>query len=217
MRRMVDPRRILERAAETRVPCEVLPRGNARAEGEWQRGLILRVERGGVVVRLARAPDQGTDVRVWITVDGTSWTFEASVLRVGVPVPDRSQDGVLLGYLADFREAPRTGHAALAIELLPPNGAAPVPLEGSGAHMVDLSPTACIVSLPREFPVVLAVQADVNLRVTLSDRAPIALTARVAGLAQGETHLVYTLHVLRVQDAQRWPELIATARGVLGL
>jgi hypothetical protein len=214
---MVDPRRILERAAENRVPCEVLPRAGRRSEGEWQRGIVLRVERGGVVVRLARAPDPGTDVRVWVSVDGTSWTFEASVLRVGVPVPDRSQDGVLLGYLDNVREAPRTGPAALSVELLPPSGAAPVALEGGGAHVVELSPTACIVSLPRAFPVVLAVQADVTLRVALSDRAPIALTARVAGLAQGESHLVYTLHVVRVQDAERWPAIVAAARETLGL
>ena len=73
------------------------------------------------------------------------------------------------------------------------------------------------MSLPRAFPVVLAVQADVTLRVALSDRAPIALTARVAGLAQGESHLVYTLHVVRVQDAERWPAIVAAARETLGL
>ena len=208
---MHDPRRVLEQAADQRSTCEVQARN-----GAWQRGQVVRVERGGVVLRLARALTSGTDVRVWLTVEGRSWTFEASVLRAGVPVPDRSQDGVLLGYLDGFREAEATRVDALTLELLPHTGG-PVSLEGGGARVVDLSPQEWVVSIAREFPVVLALQADVRLRIGVAGRAPMELIARVHALAQGDTHLLYTLRVASVDDGERYTQIVAEARAALKL
>ncbi len=208
---MHDPRRILEQASEQRATCEVQARN-----GAWQRGQVVRVERGGVVLRLARALASGTDVRVWLTVEGRSWTFEASVLRAGVPVPDRSQDGVLLGYLDGFREAEATRVDALTLELLPHTGG-PVSLEGGGARVVDLSPQEWVVSITREFPVVLALQADVRLRIGVAGRAPMELVARVHALAQGDTHLLYTLRVASVDDGERYTQIVAEVRAALNL
>ncbi len=208
---MSDPRLILTRAAELRVTCDLQPR-----QGAWQRGLVVRVEHGGVVIRMARPPAPGTDLHAWLTVEGRSWTFEASVVRVGVPVPDRSQEGVLLGYLASFREAPAGSERRVTLELLPHTGG-PLSLEGGGARIVDFTPERWLVSVPRDFPVVLAVKAEVKLRLGLSDRAPVGVEARVSGLARGEQHLVYTLDILRSDDPSRYTESLAAARALLQL
>jgi hypothetical protein len=208
---VTDPRAVLTRAAELKLPCELQPR-----QGAWQRGLVVRVEHGGVVLRMARPPAPGTDVHAWLTVEGRSWTFEASVVRVGVPVPDRSQDGVLLGYLASFREAPAGAERRVTLELLPHTGG-PLAMEGGGARIVDLTPERWLVSVPRDFPVVLAVKSETRLRLGLSDRAPVGLEARVSGMARGEQHLVYTLDVTRAEDPERYTETLAAARALLQL
>lgn len=212
---MDDPRRILERAAEARLHVEVLPR-----QGGWRRGEIVRVERGGVVLRLPSSPggpalSGGADVRCWLTLDGAPWTFEASVLRVGVPVPDRSQDGVLLGFLDGFRRADRAA-GTLVLEVLPHNGG-PVSLVTGAARLVDLSPAAWTVSTPTDFPLVFVQQGTVRLRLGVPDRAPMELGARVGTLSRGEGHLLYHLEITQVEDGERYRQLVADIRVALGL
>lgn len=212
---MDDPRRILERAAEARLSVEVLPR-----RGGWRRGEIVRVERGGVVLRLpavsgAPALSGGADVRCWLTLDGRPWTFEASVLRVGVPVPDRSQDGVLLGFIDGFRRADREA-GALVLDVLPHNGG-PVSLVTGAARLVDLSPAAWTVSTPTDFPLVFVEQGGVRLRIGVPDRAPMEIEARVGTLSRGEGHLLYHLQILQVADGDRYRELVADVRRALAL
>ncbi len=206
----VDPRRVLETAAEGRVACEVLPRG-----GTWTGGQLVRVERGGVVLRLATSVSSGTDVRVWMTVAGQPWTFEASVLRAGVPVPDRSQNGVLLGFIDAFR--PADVHAgALVLEVLPHNGG-PVSLVSGAARVVDLAPTEWTISTPRDFGLVFVAHGEVRLRIGLPDRAPMELSARVEALRPGEGHLLYAFRIASVEDSERYRALVAGMRQALGL
>lgn len=214
---MEDPRRVFERAAEARVPVEILPRG-----GGWRRGELVRVERGGVVLRLpglggggGPALIGGTDVRCWLTVEGRPFTFEASVLRVGVPVPDRSQDGVLLGFIDGFRPADRDA-AALVLEVLPPNGR-PVSLVGGAARLVDLAPDEWTVSTPLDFPIVFVEQGEVRLRLGVPERAPVEVGARVGALSRGQGHLLYSLRIVQVPDGDRYRALVAEVRAALGL
>ena len=84
----MDPRRILEDAAQHRQACEIQVRG----EG-WIRGQVIRVERAGLVVTASdRRFVGGEDLRIWMAVETKQYTFQASVIRAGVPVPERSQD-----------------------------------------------------------------------------------------------------------------------------
>ena len=119
----MDPRRILEEAAQHRQACEIQVRG----EG-WIRGVVVRVERGGLVLTTAdRRFIGGEDLRVWLSFESKYYTFQASVIRAGVPVPERSQDGLLLGFIDNWAEADsRSGGSAPEhkVELVPANGPA---------------------------------------------------------------------------------------------
>lgn len=208
---MDDPRRLLETAAEQRLACEVLPR-----RGTWRRAQVIRVEKGGLVLRLVGdAPAAGTDVRCWIRIDGVPYRFEASVLRVGVPVPDRSQGGVLLGFLDGWQRADQ-GSGALVLEVVPPNGS-PVSLVDGEARIVDLSPAEWTVSTPSRFTLVFVEQGAVRLRLGAPDRAPMEVRARVHRLAHADGHLLYALHIEDVGDPTTYQELVDVLRGALSL
>jgi hypothetical protein len=206
---MEDPRRILQAAAETHGACDLHPRG-----GAWLKGKVVRVERGGVVVT-APGLRSGVDVACWLSVDGISYTFEASVLRTGVPVPDRSQDGVLLGFLDGWRRAEGKGQG-LILEVLPSSGGSLSLIDGQ-ARVVELSPHEWLVTTPSDFPLVFVQQGSVRLRLGLPDRAPTELSARVKAMSRGEGHLLYALEIQRVEDPPAYRELLQELRQVLGL
>lgn len=208
---MSDPRRTLELAAEARVPIELLPR-----RGSWVKGTVIRMERGGVVVTVAgELPGAGTDVRAWLTVEGQPWTFEASVLRVGVPVPDRSQAGVLLGFVDGWRKAEKQA-AGIVLEALPPRGRA-VPLLAGDVRLVDLHPNEWTVSAPTDFRLVFAEKGTVRLRLGTPDRAPMEVGATVAGLTRSDSHLLYVLAIKDVEDADRYRDMVVDLRRLLAL
>lgn len=208
---MADPRRILERAAETRTAVEVLPRA-----GAWRHAQVIRVERGGLVLRLAGDPlANGVDVRCWLLVDGVPYTFEASVLRGGVPVPDRSQGGVLLGFLDGWRRADdQVG--GLVLDVLLANGG-PVSLLDGEVRLVELHPEEWTVTAPTRFTVVFAEGGTVRLRLGLPDRAPMDVGARVHRLSHGDGHLLYGLRIAHVADPDRYREVVVGMRAALGL
>lgn len=206
-----DPRRVLERAAESRARLELLPR-----DGAWRVAEVVRVERGGVVVRVPGGGLQsGRDLRCWLAVERVVYTFEASVLRVGVSVPDRSQNGVLLGFLDGWRVAPEGGgHAVL--EVVPANGR-PVSLLDGAVSIVDVTPEEWTVAAPRDFALVFVEQGAVRLRVGTPSRAPLEVKARVHRLSRGDGHLLYGLHVEEVDDLDRYREIVEAVRVALGL
>lgn len=208
---MLDPRRVLEAAAEQRLSCEVLPKN-----GTWRRGRVIRVERGGVVLTVPGAPlSGGVDVRCWITVDGQAYTFEASVLRAGVPVPDRSQEGVLLGFLDGWKKAERHG-GALQLDVVPHNGR-PISLVDGAARLVELDPGEWTVTAPTDFNLIFVEGGTVRLRLGLPDRAPMEVGARVRTLSRGDGHLLYRLRIEAVEDGERYREIVDGIRKQLGV
>ncbi len=208
---MDDPRRILEAAADARTGVEVLPRNGAAVRGQ-----VVRVERGGVVLSLVGTPPAaGTDLRCWLTVDGAAWTFEASVLRAGVPVPDRSQGGVLLGFIDGWKRA--SGSAAdVILEALPPTGGA-VSLVRGEVRIVELHPDEWTVSAPAGFPLVFVEGGSLRLRLGAPDGPPMDVGAEVHELTHGHGHLLYRLGIVEVGDPARYAEIVATLRRTLKL
>jgi len=206
---MVDPRRLLERAAELRAGCELLPR-----RGFWRHGEIVRVEKGGVVARVGGTPlESGVDVRAWLRIDGIPYTFEASVLRAGVAIPDRSQKGVLLGFIDGWQRADQVA-GVFALEVVPPNGS-PVSLLAGDVRLVDLSPEDWTISAPTGFTLVFVEQGAVRLRLSVPDRPPLDVQARVHRLARADGHLLYALHVEHVDDADAYRAMVDGIRGVM--
>ncbi len=208
---MDDPRRILEAAAESRCAVEVLPRGAA-----VMRGQVVRVERGGLVLSVSGSPPSaGTDLRCWLSVEGESWTFEASVLRSGVAVPDRSQGGVLLGFIDGWRKS-EAGAGGLVLEALPPTGG-PVSLTQGEVRLVDLHPDEWLVSAPSAFPLVFVEGGALRLRLGVPDRAPMEVGAEVRELTRSHGHLLYRFGITAVENPERYGEIVAALRATLGL
>ena len=208
---MEDPRRILEAAAESRSRIEVLPRGASVLTGQ-----LVRVERGGVVLALAGSPPSaGTDLRCWLSVDGQSWTFEASVLRSGVPVPDRGQGGVLLGFIDGWRKS-EAGGGRLLLEALPPTGG-PVSLTQGEVRLVDLAPDEWLVSAPSGFSLVFVEGGALRLRLGVPERPPMEVGAEVRELTRSHGHLLYRLGITGVEDPVRYGEIVAAIRQALAL
>lgn len=208
---MDDPRRVLEDAAEQRLSCEVLPRNGAS-----RRGRVIRVERGGIVLTVPGAPvAAGADVRVWITVNGKAYTFEASVLRAGVPVPDRSQEGLLLGFVDGWRRAERH-EGALVLDVVPHNGR-PVSLVDGAARVVEIAPTEWTITAPTDFNLIFAEGGKVRLRLGLPDRAPMEVGARVGALSRVDGHLLYRLAIEGVEDAERYGAIVDGIRARIGV
>ncbi len=204
---MEDPRRILEQAAERRVACEILPRS-----GGWSRGQVVRVEPGGVVVH---APELrlagGEDVRCWFSLEGTPRSFEASVIRTGVPVPDRSQHGVLLGFIDGWTVGEQLGAAGgdhgLDLGILPPNGPDISLIHGPG-RLVELSVDSLSFSLPSDHILVFVQGAGTRLRFAMPGEPEQLVDARVRSVVSGETHMLYHVDVLGIEDPERYRQAL---------
>ena len=191
-----DPRRILQEAATQRIACEILSRG-----GECVRGVMVRVERGGVVFTV---PDRrfvgGEDVRVWFSMDGQPYTFEASVIRSGVPVPDRTQDGLLVGFIDRWIEG-GAGAAPVGrvVAVLPPNGP-PISLLEPPARLVEVTLTGLSFVVPLAFKLVFVENGALTIRLGIPEAQPEEVVAQVRSLAQGDDYLLYHLHIQTVSD-----------------
>lgn len=191
-----DPRRILQDAATRRVGCEILPRG-----GECVHGTLIRVERGGIVLTTPqRRFAGGEDVRIWFSMDGQPYTFEASVIRTSVPVPDRTQDGLLIGFIDQWTEgAAGDASEGRLVEVLPPNGP-PISLLSPPAQLVEVTLSGLSFSVPLAFKLVFVESGAQRVRLGI-DGVPIQeVTARVRALAQGEDYLLYHLTIEDVPD-----------------
>lgn len=198
----LDPRRILDDAAQERVVCELLPR-----RGGVIRARLVRIERTGLVVTVPqRSVTAGADLRVWFRLRGTAYAFEASAVRVGVPVPDRSADGVLLGFLDGFREdahAAGSGASGRRFALLPPSGRA-ISLLEPPARVVHLGVESATFTLPADFRLVFVHSGRVTVELAVPGGAPVAARASVRALSKGDGYLLYDLFFEEVDDAQAW-------------
>jgi len=202
----MDPRRILEEAAQHRQACEIQVRG----EG-WIRGQVVRVERGGLVITAqGRRFVGGEDLRVWLGVDAKYYTFHASVIRSGVPVPERSQDGLLLGFIDNWTvsdsdtEVRTQGHT---VELVPINGPA-ISLLDAPVRLVELAIDGLSFSVPDEFKLIFVESGAITVRLGVQGTQPVDIQARVGDLSAGEGYRLYGLYFEGVEDADRHRSLV---------
>ncbi len=191
-----DPRRVLEEAADQRLSCELLTRS-----GECIQGVIVRIERGGVVMTVPmRRFVGGEDIRVWFSMAGQPYTFEASVIRVGVPVPDRTQDGLLVGFIDRWTAGTAgEGVAGRIAEVLPPSGP-PISLLEEPIRVVDISLDGLSFAVPIGFKLVFVESGSLTVRLGIPDVPAQEVTALVRALAQGEDYILYHLQVQEVPD-----------------
>lgn len=187
-----EPRAILDEAARRRAPCQVMPRG-----GSWQPGQFVRVDRAGVAVNVPGLRLLGgEDVQVWFSLDQQPYHFEASVLRAGVPVPDRGADGLLLGFIEGWR-AERPGpelvqQAGTSVRVLPPTGGA-LELAAGPAQLLELRPGGLSFSVPAEVPLKFVEGSRVRLVFQLPDEPQHEVEGRVRRLSQAEGRYLYAV------------------------
>ncbi len=202
----MDPRRILEDAAQNRQTCEIQVRG----EG-WIRGHVMRVERAGLVVTATdRRFVGGEDLRVWMVIDGKHYTFHASVIRSGVPVPGRSQDGLLLGFIDNWSES-TTGHTEHLpehrVDLIPSNGPA-ISLLKAPVRLVDLAIDGLSFSVPDDFKLIFVESGSITVRLGVAGTNSMDIAARVGDLSAGEGYRLYGLQFEGVEDPEAHRKLV---------
>jgi len=205
-----DPRRILDRAAQARTKCHILPRSSAVVTAS-----VVRVERGGVVVSVpTRALSTGADVKVWVPLDPHTWVFHATVLRSRLPVPARDEEGVLLGYIDRFeRESDHQGHSnGRRLDLIPSAGRG-ISLLRPPARLVHLGLDGLTFTLPAASKLVFVENAE--MQVVLSDSAAgtCAATARVRSLNRLDGVLLYDLAWVDVDAPDRLRVLVRVLPG----
>ena len=200
----MDPRRILEEAAQHRQACEIQVRG----EG-WVRGVVIRVERGGLVVTAAdRRFVGGEDLSIWLAFESKFYRFQASVIRSGVPVPGRGQDGLLLGFIDNWAEAEaRGGSGDHQVELLPANGPA-ISLLKAPVRLVDLAIDGLSFSVPDDFKLIFVESGAITVRLGAGGIEPIEVLARVGDLSAGEGYRLYGLYFEGVEDPEKHRDLV---------
>jgi hypothetical protein len=196
-------------AADSRVRCDILLQ-----KGGWCEGRVIRAENAGLVI-LAPGLQSGADVRVLLSVEGRSYTFEASVIRTGIPVPDRSQHGVVLGFIQGWRRADEGGRG-LVLELLPAIGGV-VSLMGGEVQLIELQPALWTVAASAGSWFVLAEQGQVRLRMGLPGQSPVELVARVQSVSRSDAHLLYALKIEQVGSPDRYREVLAGFQSTLKL
>jgi len=186
-----DPRELLDEAARRRLSCQVMPRA-----GAWSAAQLVRVDRAGVVLT---APglrlSGGEDLRVWFKLDEQVYSFEGSVLRAGVPVPERTNDGVLLGFIEDFRRERAehtTGEATLRAVILPPQGRG-LELVGGVARLVEVGLEGLSFSVPQSEPLKFVEGGRVRVLVAAPDEPEHHADARVERLAVDGQLVLYRL------------------------
>jgi hypothetical protein len=202
----MDPRRILEEAAQRRQACEIQVRG----EG-WTRAQIVRVERGGLVVTAAdRRFVGGEDTCIWLAAENKYYTFHASVIRAGVPVPERSQDGLLLGFIDNWSEAEGRNagsRGSHVLQLVPSNGPA-ISLLEPPVRLVELAIDGLSFSVPDDFKLIFVESGTITVRVGDSTNGTIDVHARVGDLSAGEGYRLYGLYFEGVEDPEQHRKLI---------
>ncbi|MGB0638780.1 MAG: hypothetical protein ACPGTU_05580 [Myxococcota bacterium] len=193
----MDPRRILEEAAQHRQTCQIQVRGE-----RWIKGQVVRVERGGlVIVSDERRFVGGEDLRVWLNFELKQYTFQASVIRSGVPVPERNQDGLLLGFIDNWTESASesSGKAGYVVELVPANGPA-ISLLEAPVRLVELVIDGLSFTVPDDFKLIFVESGTVTVRIEVPGSESLNIHARVGALSAGEGYRLYGLEFEKVED-----------------
>jgi hypothetical protein len=173
------------------------------------------VEAGGVVLlapglRLAG----GEDLRCWFSLDGMARSFEASVIRTGVAVPDRSQFGVLLGFIDGWRidaEDASAGHG-LDLLILPPNGPGISLVHGPG-RLMELGVEGLSFTLPAANTLVFVQGGRTRLHLCCPGEPDQEVEARIRSTHAGDARLLYHVEFLGLQDPGAFRRLVHALQG----
>jgi hypothetical protein len=159
------------------------------------------VDKAGVVIV---APDAGLvggeDVRIWFSMDEAPRSFEAAVLRSGVPVPDRSQAGLMLGFIDGWKseQAPAIQSSDPSLKVMPINGHG-LNLIGGQARLVEITTSEMAFAVPQEIALKFVEGAVVSVHYKEGGAGHI-LSGTIRKLAPGNGHFLYALRFDSVEN-----------------
>ncbi|MCP4808619.1 MAG: hypothetical protein GY913_08335 [Proteobacteria bacterium] len=206
-----SPKAILDEAARQRCGCQLRVR-----RGSWTPGAFVRVDNSGVILKAEGLTlHGGEDVHVWFQHEGRTCTFDASVLRTGVPIPDRSSNGLLLGFIDSFvdgtDERPETdGGPELALEVLPPNGRG-IDLFGPGCQIMVLGVDELTFSISRDQALKFVEGGRIRVRFRGVGEDLVA-TGRVQALSASDGHYLYGVHFEAVENPEHHVQVLEVFR-----
>ena len=154
---------------------------------------LRRFERGMVIITAeGRLPAVGTQLQLWLRAEGSVYVFRSSVLRIGVSVPERSQQGLALGFLSG-RKMTLPTHLQLSVLL--PDGSELL-LQQNNCSGVELKTDEVLLALEPDSRLLLSDRSRCRLEIkSTTEREQIH--CRVLGvLRAGEIFLCQ----LRIED-----------------
>jgi hypothetical protein len=182
--------------------------------GVVHRAQVVRIEKGGVVVSTPeRCFHGGEDLSVWLKAEEQSYRFEASVIRAGVPVPDRGRGGLMLGFIECFnQDTTEAAESEVRLDIIPPSGP-PVSLLHTPARLLHLAVDGLTFSMLRSSKLVFVQSGQVDVEICASDLGVGRISARVRTLSKGEDYLLYDLEFEEVGDGARHRDLVQRLAG----
>jgi hypothetical protein len=167
------------------------------------------VDKAGVVVVVpGLGLSGGEDVRVWFSMEEQPRSFEAAVLRAGVPVPDRSQDGLMLGFIDGWKseaavDMPIDG---AQLKVMPPNGRG-LDLLGADSRLVEISASEMAFTVPQDVALKFVEGGSVQV-IYREGGAQHRVSGTIRKLAPGEGHFLYALRFDAVENEKAHLEAI---------
>jgi len=161
----------------------------------------------------------GGETRLWLDHEGKSLRFQASVLRLGVAVPDRGPHGTLLGFLKPLEKAPalepgQQGAPHLTVAL---PGGSEIDLTRPPVQLIGVDINHLEFEVPADFTVMFPENGVLTLRLGDHGEVPHVVRARVERVVRGDAHLVYGITLEQVEDRARHHRAVRALRTVLGL
>jgi len=205
-------RKTLEDAAHDRRACAV-----ARPGAPWLAGVVCRLEPAGLVCDLpGHGVRVGEEVRLRLETDQRPVHLEATVLRVGVQVPERGPDGVMLGFLSSLPITEGADRSGMLADVVLPGGSV-VSLVDPPLHVVQLDPRRAAFEAPLAHTLVFPEGSVLRLRLGTEADGCHEVRARVVGVVVGEGHLLYTIEFEDVTHQERHHRVVSALRTALAI
>lgn len=186
----------LEEAVAERRHCRLSQPGQ-----QWLDAVLVRLDAAGLVCSVPGHDLRGGE-EVRVALDDCY--FEASVLRVGVPVPDRGSYGIMLGFLEEMEPSVRPPQAVAEILLAGER----LSLLDPPIRLVEVNGLRIDFEVPMSFTVVFPLQGHLRLRVGADGSSVCEVAARVERVIRGEERLLYVLALEGVDNAEYFQRAI---------
>lgn len=172
----------------------------------WIAGSFVRMDESGLVCRLPKHDLRGGEaVRLLCEAAEEMLALRATVLRCGVPIPDRGAQGIALGFLSAQAPVQLERPAGVDARLVLSGGVC-ISLIHSELRLLDLGPDGLQLEAPRQHGLVFARDAELEIRLVQGEEHTSA-RLRIESISQTRSSQVYSASWIDVADQEahaRW-------------